>query len=95
PYLLDMLPQQGRVKHGASLVDLLEAAQEGDPGCRRIIAEAGAALGRGVAVVVNMVNPQMVIVGGEIAEAGELLLDPMRRAMELGALGNALTGLRL
>lgn len=95
PYLLNMLPQQGRVKHGASLVDLLEAAQEGDPGCRRIIAEAGAALGRGVAVVVNMVNPQMVIVGGEIAEAGELLLDPMRRAMELGALGNALTGLRL
>ena len=37
----------------------------------------------------------MVIVGGEIAEAGELLLDPMRRAMELGALGNALAELRL
>ena len=57
--------------------------------------EAGAALGRGVAIVVNMFNPQMVVVGGEIAEAGELLLDPMRRAMELGALGNALAELRL
>src|SRR5690606_19383719 len=78
-----------------SLLDLIEAARQGDPGCRRIIAEAGAALGRGVAIVVNMFNPQMVIVGGEIAEAGELLLDPMRRAMELGALGNALAELRL
>ncbi|GAA3973509.1 ROK family transcriptional regulator [Thermobifida alba] len=95
PYLLDMLPQQGRVGHGAALLDLIEAARQGDPGCRRIIAEAGAALGRGVAIVVNMFNPQMVIVGGEIAEAGELLLDPMRRAMELGALGNALAELRL
>ncbi len=95
PYLLDMLPQQGRVGHGAALLDLIEAARQGDPGCRRIIAEAGAALGRGVAIVVNMFNPQMVVVGGEIAEAGELLLDPMRRAMELGALGNALAELRL
>ena len=95
PYLLDMLPQQGRVGHGAALLDLVEAARQGDPGCRRIIAEAGAALGRGVAIVVNMFNPQMVVVGGEIAEAGELLLDPMRRAMELGALGNALAELRL
>ncbi|KUP97678.1 ROK family transcriptional regulator [Thermobifida cellulosilytica] len=95
PYLLDMLPQQGRVRHGAALLDLVRAACEGDPGCRRIIAEAGAALGRGVAIVVNMFNPQMVVIGGEIAEAGELLLDPMRRAMELGALGSALGELRL
>ncbi|TDQ49596.1 ROK family transcriptional regulator [Actinorugispora endophytica] len=95
PYLLGMLPQQGNVGHNATMPDLIRAALAGDPGCRRIIAEAGAALGRGVAVVVNMFNPQMVVVGGELAESGELLLDPMRRAMEMGALGSALADLRL
>ncbi|MEY9211151.1 ROK family transcriptional regulator [Thermobifida halotolerans] len=95
PYLLGMVPQQSRIGPDAALSDLVEAACAGDPGCRRIIAEAGIALGRGVAIVVNMFNPQMVVVGGELAESGELLLDPMRRAMELGTLGSALADLRL
>ncbi|GLU48995.1 ROK family transcriptional regulator [Nocardiopsis ansamitocini] len=95
PHLLDMLPQYSSVEHGATLEGLIAAAVAGDPGCRRIVSEAGSALGRGVAIMVNMFNPQMVIVGGAIAESGELLLEPMRRAMELGALGSALADLQL
>ncbi|WP_179646575.1 ROK family transcriptional regulator [Spinactinospora alkalitolerans] len=95
PYLLNMLPQQGNLGHPATLADMVGAAHGADPGCRRIVAEAGSALGRGMAIVANMFNPQMVVVGGELAEAGELFLEPMRRAMDLGTLGSALRDLRL
>ncbi|PSK98211.1 putative NBD/HSP70 family sugar kinase [Murinocardiopsis flavida] len=95
PYLLRMLPQHDGAPNGMDLGDVIAAADEGDPGCRRIIAEAGTALGRGVAVIANMVNPQLVVVGGELAAAGGLLLDPMRRSMEMGALGSALRDLRV
>ena len=97
-YLLDMLPQNSHVSQEPGPVgigELVGAAHAGDPGCRRILAEAGTALGQGVAVVANLFNPDRVTVGGDLAAAGDLLLDPMRRAMELGALGSALSRLEL
>ncbi len=97
-YLLDMLPQNSGVARGPGPVripDMVAAALEGDPGSRRIIAEAGTALGQGAAIMANLFNPGRVTVGGELADAGELLLDPMRRAMELGSLESALERLEL
>ncbi|MEV6822362.1 ROK family transcriptional regulator [Nocardiopsis dassonvillei] len=97
-YLLDMLPQNTDVARGPDPVripDMVAAALEGDPGSRRIIAEAGTALGQGTAIVANLFNPDRVIVGGDLAQAGDLLLDPMRRSMELGSLGSALERLEL
>lgn len=97
-YLLDMLPQNTGVAGGSGPVrisDMVAAALEGDPGSRRIIAEAGTALGQGTAIIANLFNPDRVIVGGELAEAGELLLDPMIRAMELGSLESALERLEV
>jgi predicted NBD/HSP70 family sugar kinase len=97
-YLLDMLPQNTDVARGPGPVripDMVAAALEGDPGSRRIIAEAGTALGQGTAIVANLFNPDRVVVGGELAQAGDLLLDPMRRSMELGSLSSALDRLEL
>ncbi|WDZ89035.1 ROK family transcriptional regulator [Nocardiopsis sp. HUAS JQ3] len=97
-YLLDMLPQNTDVARGPDPVripDMVAAALEGDPGSRRIIAEAGTALGQGTAIVANLFNPDRVIVGGDLARAGDLLLDPMRRSMELGSLSSALERLEL
>ncbi|PDP84411.1 transcriptional regulator [Glycomyces fuscus] len=97
-YLLDMLPQNTDVARGpdpARIPDMVAAAVGGDPGSRRIIAEAGTALGQGTAIVANLFNPDRVIVGGDLAEAGELLLEPMRRAMEMGSLSSALERLEL
>lgn len=68
--------------HGSlSLRDLLRRAQAGDPGCSRVIADAGEAIGSVLASACQTINPQRIIVGGEMAEAGETLLDPMRRSM--------------
>lgn len=64
-------------------------AQEGDPGCRRVVADAGRAIGSALATLCNIVNPARVIVGGTLGEAGELLLGPMRASLEAGAIRSA------
>ncbi|MFW5419189.1 ROK family transcriptional regulator [Nocardiopsis sp. CNT-189] len=95
PYLVDMVPTQGGPGAPSDLGGLIGAAERGDPGARRIVSEAGSALGRGVAVLVNAFNPEMVLIGGELAAAGERLMEPCRRSLELGALGSALRDLRI
>ncbi|MEU4565230.1 ROK family protein [Micromonospora sp. NPDC023956] len=61
-------------------------AAQGDPLARRIWDESTAALGRAVAVMINMVEPQLVVLGGGVTRAGDALLLPVRR----GALGQAM-----
>ena len=41
----------------------------------------GRAVGETIAATVNLLNPQRVIVGGELAQAGDVLLDPIRDAV--------------
>lgn len=57
--------------------ELIAAAQAGDRTAREIFAEAGRALGRAVANVVNLLNPALILVSGEGVRAGDLLLEPM------------------
>lgn len=58
------------------------AARQGDPLARRIWAETGEYLGIGVANVVNILNPRVVILGGGvISRSGDLLLDAVRRTV--------------
>ncbi|PWV49275.1 putative NBD/HSP70 family sugar kinase [Nocardiopsis sp. L17-MgMaSL7] len=97
-YLLNMLPRTYDLAPGTDrtrLREVVASALGEDPGSRRIIAEAGSALGQGVAIMANLFNPDRVVVGGDLAGAGDLLLDPMRRAMEMGTLGGALAQLEL
>jgi len=56
------------------------AALDGDPGAVRIVAEVGLRLGVGIAGLVNVLDPQVVVVGGGAIAAGELLLEPARAA---------------
>ncbi|MBO0608556.1 ROK family transcriptional regulator [Myceligenerans salitolerans] len=78
PALLGML----RASHGDLTVhDLLSHAADGDPGCRRILADAGRAVGQAVGDLVTALGPESVVVGGELAAAGGVLLDPLREAV--------------
>nr|MDT0666121.1 ROK family protein [Micromonospora sp. DSM 115978] len=74
--LLDML----RASHGPdlSVLGMLALARDGDAGCQRVVADAGRAIGVAVANLCNLVNPELVVVGGDLAAAGDLLLDPLR-----------------
>jgi predicted NBD/HSP70 family sugar kinase len=64
----------------------IELVRAGDPGAIRAVATAGEAVGRTVAALVNVLNPELVVIGGELAGAGPLLLDPLRRAIERSAI---------
>ncbi len=62
--------------------DLLELVLAGDRGACRAVAEAGEAIGRASAAVVNILNPALLLVGGELAQAGQTLLEPLRAELE-------------
>jgi glucokinase len=57
-----------------------EAAGRGDAIARQIIEEVGTRLGVGIAGFVNVLDPEVVVVGGGVADIGAPLLDPVRTA---------------
>jgi glucokinase len=57
-----------------------EAARQGDVVARAILELVGRRLGEGIAGLVNILDPDLVVVGGGAAQAGDLLLEPARRA---------------
>lgn len=71
------------------LSTVVRRAADGDVGCERVVSDAGLAIGSAVATLCNIVNPARVIVGGALGEAGDQLIEPMRRTMRLGAVRSA------
>lgn len=59
-----------------------KAAEAGDPVAKRIFAIVGEYIGIGLTSVINLLNPEKVIIGGGVAEAGDLLLDPIRKTIK-------------
>src|SRR4051794_10060387 len=77
--------------HGADLTmeRMVQLARDGDPGCRRVIADVGRHIGSGVANLCNLINPSRVVLGGHLAEAGELVLGPIRESVGRYAIPSA------
>ncbi|WP_152617855.1 ROK family transcriptional regulator [Phaeacidiphilus oryzae] len=77
--------------HGPDLTipKVVQLAQQGDLGCRRVIADVGRQVGTGVANLCNLLNPRRVILGGDLAEAGDLVLDPIRESVARYAIPSA------
>ncbi|MFC9603518.1 ROK family protein [Streptomyces niveus] len=86
-YVLPLL----RSSHGRDLTmeRVVQLAREGDPGCRRVIADVGRHIGSGVANLCNLLNPSRVVLGGDLAEAGELVLAPIRESVSRYAIPSA------
>ncbi len=59
----------------------VELAREGDPDATEVLERVGFALGIGIANYVNIFNPEVVVVGGGLSDAGDLLLEPARRVV--------------
>lgn len=60
---------------------VVDAAQDGDPFAIQILDEAGTYMGVGIANVIQMLNPERVILGTIAVHAGELIMEPIRRAV--------------
>lgn len=56
---------------------VFETAREGDTAARLIVYEAVRALGAAIAGLVHALDPEIVIVGGQIAQAGDALFEPL------------------
>ncbi len=68
--------------HGPlTLRDVVSGVVEGDPGCTQVVADAGAVIGEVVANLVVAINVPRIVVGGELAETGEVLIGPIRDAI--------------
>jgi glucokinase len=73
----------GRDITGALVTEL---AHDGDPAARDVMTLMGERLGLGVVTLVNIFNPEVVVVGGGAIAAGELLLAPAREVVARRAL---------
>ncbi len=58
------------------------AAAEGDPAAQGLLAVLGRWLGEGIADLASVLDPAVVVIGGGVSEAGDLLLGPAREAYE-------------
>jgi len=77
------------------LEDLLAMARLGDALAQVILARAGVHLGITAARVINLLNPELLIVGGDLIAAGNVLLDPVREEVERRTFPSALAVCRL
>ena len=75
--------------------DVASAAQRGDLVSQQILTQAGSHIGIALAGLVNMFNPGMVIIGGGVAQTGDILLEPMRQTVQRRSLPAATRVVRI
>jgi predicted NBD/HSP70 family sugar kinase len=78
-----------------SSTDLPELLREGDRGTLRAIEDAGDAVGRVLASAVQLLNPELIVIGGDLASAGDVLFEPMRHALARGTMRSSTRRLRI
>ncbi len=72
----------GENKHAEiTAPDVFAAAAKGDAVALSIIKDAADCLGIGLVNVVNLLNPELIVIGGGVAEAGESFLSPLRQTI--------------
>lgn len=64
-----------------TIFQIEDAALQGDALALRVAQEAAASLGTAIAGMLNLLNPSLVVVGGDLSRLGDLLLDPLRETV--------------
>ena len=73
----------------------VELAAEGPGDARDVLAHVGHHLGVAIASLVNVYNPELVVIGGGFARAGDLLVEPARKVVSETALAPARDEVRI
>ena len=84
-----LLELGGGRPEGIEAPEVTEAAREGDPAALDCFEEVGAWLGQGLADLAAILDPGTFVIGGGVADAGELLLGPARRVFAERLTGTA------
>jgi predicted NBD/HSP70 family sugar kinase len=77
PLLADTLRRSGDV--GA--IEVSQAAQSGDPASMEILGQSGRLIGHSVAMLANMLNPDLIVLSGNMAQTNDLLLAAVRETV--------------
>ena len=75
--LARLQPEYGHL----TLRDVISQSHDGDPVLQGVLADTGRSLGGALAVACTLIDPEMVVIGGELAHAGEFLLEPLRESL--------------
>lgn len=82
-----MLESLGRgTGGGLSTADILRRGLAQDPAVLRVVSDAGTAIGQAIGNIANVINPELVLIGGPLVGLGDALLDPIRRGIQHNAL---------
>ena len=73
-------PAIARAGHAATSAEVVDAAEAGDATAQRVLRAAGSAIGRAVVLLVPVVDPDLVIISGRLADAAARYLLPAARA---------------
>ncbi len=82
PALMHQAAEAGLGNSVAQPEDLVALARDGNPAARKIFEGAGEVLGRGLANLINIFDPELIILSGEGTRAGDLIFQPMRQAID-------------
>jgi predicted NBD/HSP70 family sugar kinase len=75
----------------AALRSLIDQAHAGDAASRRILNDAGRTLGLGLAQLCNLINPRLIVLGGELSAGKELVTEPCAQELRRFALSGAVS----
>jgi predicted NBD/HSP70 family sugar kinase len=76
-------------------MDVISASRRGDLFAQQLMVDAGSHLGTAVASLVNLFNPGMVVIGGGVAQIGDLFIEPIRRTVHQRSLRVASRAVRI
>jgi glucokinase len=74
-------PALARRGRAGTAEEVVEAARSGDPKALHAVAETVEALAMGIAGLVSLLNPEVVVLGGGVMQAHDLFLEPIRAAV--------------
>lgn len=69
-----------------NVYQICKASEKGDSRCSEIMKEAGEWIGIGLSGVVNLINPEIIIIGGGVSLAGDIIFNPIRQEIKKRAL---------
>jgi predicted NBD/HSP70 family sugar kinase len=74
-----------------TLDDLIKLANDGDPGCRRIVTDVSVRIAEVTAGLCIALDPKLVVVGGKFAETGDLFIEPFQESLRRLLFPDAMT----
>lgn len=86
---------QPRFSEELTIATVVAQANKGDTACIRVLADTGHQAGLALANLCNLFNPELILIGGELAQAGDLLLGPLRESVRRCGIPSATTDLEI